>query len=151
MGGKYYYFFCIFAKQWACRKCYEKERRVCLLSLLSCLLFFLAVGWKSRLKKLHSAQAGFMLAGPTQSSEMGQKVSKLLASCPAASGNTGRHPRWIVPQAAADITKGGLGCAKAHTALTSPLSQLLYLRISFPLLHSYCSQAEKLSLACKST
>lgn len=36
---------------------------------------------------------------------------------------------------AADITKGGLGCAKAHTALTSPLSQPLYLRIFLPLLH----------------
>lgn len=28
--------------------------------------------------------------------------------------------------------KGGLGCAKAHTAQTSPLSQLLYLRIFLP-------------------
>lgn len=65
---------------------------------------------------------------------MGQKVSKLLASCssPAASGNTGTHPRWIVPQAAAYVPKGGLGCAKAHTAQTSPLSQVLYLRIFLP-------------------
>lgn len=37
-----------------------------------------------------------------------------------------------MPQAAAYITEGGLGCAKAHTAQTSPLSQLLYLRISLP-------------------
>lgn len=67
MGKMLLIFFNIFPKQWACRKCYEKEGRGCLLSLFSCLLFFLVVDWKFSLKKLHSAQAGFSPAGLKQS------------------------------------------------------------------------------------